>query len=346
MTMKKFWTLSLALLLILSLVGCASEAASMDYAPKEEINMEAAETPMTPGMDMSSTQFQGQLPQGRKWIITVNMSAETEDINATLEQITQQAIQLGGYLESQSINNGSRKNNLPLRNASLTVRIPADKVHIFTQHVGEYANVVTSSQETRDVTTDYVDTESRLKALEVEQQRLMELMEQATSMSNLLEIEKRLTQVCYELENVASQLRSYDNLVDYATVYLRIEEVTEFTPPPVEEESLGEQMGNGFMNSLKAIGNFLLGLLVFVVSYLPFLIILAGIVVLTVILVRRHRRNHPEAERRNDPCFNPEHTQSPLPQVPRQSASRGNSPYQPSHFCARAGHSQLHTHIC
>ena len=307
MTMKRISILCLALLLTLSLFGCGSEAVSRDYAT--EMYPEAMETPMQPGMDMSSNQVQTQLPQGRKWIITVNMSAETEDLNATLEQITRQVVELGGYLEAQSIHNGSSYASSRSRNASLTVRIPADQVHGFTQQVGQIANVVSSNQDTRDVTTEYVDTESRLKALEVEQERLMILMEQAETMSDLLEIEERLTQVCYELENVASQLRTYDNLVDYATVYLRIEEVTQFTP--VEEEGVGERMGNGFVNSLKSIGNFLLNLLVFLVANLPFLIILAGIVVLSIFLVRRYRRNHPAK-----PPVAPRPPMPPMPPVP------------------------------
>ena len=317
MTVKKFWTLSLALLLIFSLVGCASEATSRDYAANMEMATEAVEAPMEPGMDMTLNRADSQLPQGRKWIVTVNMSAETEDLNAALEQITQQVTQLGGYLEGQNIHNGSRKNNLPSRNANLTVRIPADQVHIFTQQVGQLTHVVSTNQETRDVTTAYVDTESRLKALEVEQQRLMELMTKAETMADLLEIEERLTQVCYELENVASQLRTYDNLVDFATVYLRIDEVIEYTPVAQKEESLGEQMGNGFVSSLKSIGKFFVNLLVFLVSNLPYLLLLAGAVILTLWLMRRYRKNHPAKKSAPPQSYMPPmHPMPPAPPAP------------------------------
>ena len=53
----------------------------------------------------------------------------------------------------------------------------------------------------------------------------------------------------YELENRASQLRLYDNQVDYATIYLSIDEVQEYTP--VEEPTVWERISGGFVSSIK-----------------------------------------------------------------------------------------------
>ena len=68
------------------------------------------------------------------------------------------------------------------------------------------------------------------KALETEQDRLLELMEQAETTEDLLAIESRLTDVRYQLESAASQLKLYDSLVSYSTVYLTVEEVQKLTP--------------------------------------------------------------------------------------------------------------------
>ena len=67
---------------------------------------------------------------------------------------------------------------------------------------------------TENVTLQYVSTESRVKALETEQTRLLELLENAETMEDLLTIEARLTDVRWELENYASQLRVLDNQVN------------------------------------------------------------------------------------------------------------------------------------
>ena len=58
------------------------------------------------------------------------------------------------------------------------------------------------------------------KELETEQQRLLELLETAESLDDILTIESRLTEVQYELDSKESQLRTYDNQIDYSTVYL------------------------------------------------------------------------------------------------------------------------------
>ena len=227
------------------------------------------------------------LPEGRKWIITVNMSAETEDLDALMEALNGKISGLGGYVEDQDSYNGSMYSSRRYRSASLTVRIPAERVDEFTEEMSGIANVVSTNLSREDITLSYVATESRVKALQTEEARLLELMEQAETMADLLEIESRLTDVRYELENRASQLRLYDNQVDYATIYLSIDEVQEYTP--VEEPTVWERISGGFVSSIKGVGNGLLDLLVWVLAKSPYLVILGGVTVGVVILIKKRK---------------------------------------------------------
>lgn len=239
------------------------------------------------------------LPEGRKWIITVNMSAETEDLDALMEALNGKISGLGGYVEDQDSYNGSMYSSRRYRSASLTVRIPAQRVDEFTEEMSGIANVVSTNLSREDITLSYVATESRVKALQTEEARLLELMEQAETMADLLEIESRLTDVRYELENRASQLRLYDNQVDYATIYLSIDEVQEYTP--VEEPTVWERISGGFVSSIKGVGNGLLDLLVWVLAKSPYLVILGGVTVGVVVLVkkRKARRAAKKAAKQN-----------------------------------------------
>lgn len=232
------------------------------------------------------------LPEGRKWIITVNMSAETEDLDALMEALNGKISGLGGYLEDQDSYNGSMYSSRRYRSASLTVRIPAQRVDEFTEEMSGIANVVSTNLSREDITLSYVATESRVKALQTEEARLLELMEQAETMADLLEIESRLTDVRYELENRASQLRLYDNQVDYATIYLSIDEVQEYTP--VEEPTVWERISGGFVSSVKGVGNGLLDLLVWVLAKSPYLVILGGVTVGVVVLVKKRKARKAE----------------------------------------------------
>ena len=227
------------------------------------------------------------LPEGRKWIITVNMSAETEDLDALMEALNGKISGLGGYVEDQDSYNGSMYSSRRYRSASLTVRIPAQRVDEFTEEMSGIANVVSTNLSREDITLSYVATESRVKALQTEEARLLELMEQAETMADLLEIESRLTDVRYELENRASQLRLYDNQVDYATIYLSIDEVQEYTP--IEEPTVWERISGGFVSSIKGVGNGLLDLLVWVLAKSPYLVILGGVTVGVVVLIKKRK---------------------------------------------------------
>ena len=135
-------------------------------------------------------------------------------------------------------------------------------------------------------------TESRLKALETEEARLLELLSQAETMSDLLEIEARLSEVRGELENYASQKRLYDNQIDYATVYLSIEEVQEYTP--VEEPTLWERISKGFRDNLEGVGDDLLDVLVWFIVSLPYLVVFAIVITIVVLVIKRVRRRRKE----------------------------------------------------
>lgn len=289
-------SLLLAVVLVVSLfTGCGGaanqkmEAAAYDMMAATPMEAPAAEEN---GLRAAGTAQSAALPESRKWIVTVHMSAETEDLDSLTADLDGKIKALNGYVEDQSIHNGSNYSSRRYRNASLTIRIPAEKVDQFTQEVTGIANVVSQSKNLEDVTLKYVATESRVQALETEQARLLELLSQADNMADLLEIEARLTDVRYELENHASQLRLYDNQIDYATIYLNIEEVQEYTP--VEEPTLWERIQGGFSDSMEGLGESIQDLLVFLVVAAPYLVVYGGSITLVILLTKKLRKGWKE----------------------------------------------------
>ncbi len=290
--MKKWIALLLSFTLLLCLLtGCGGSSAS--YAVKEEM---AAEAPaaMAAGaasdtLTSAAANGSSAVPENRKWIITVYLHAETDDLDAMTAALDEKITALKGYVEDQNIYNGSAYASRRYRSADLTVRVPADQVDNFTEQVAGIANVVSQEKNLEDITLQYVDTQSRVTALKTEQDRLLELLAQAETMADLLEIEARLTEVRYALETHSSQLRTYDNQVNYATIHLSISEVQEYTP--VEDPTLWERISKGFTGSIEDLWESLQDLLVFLIVASPFLLVYGVILLALFFLIRWILRN-------------------------------------------------------
>lgn len=302
--MKKLLAVILACLLLTGLVfGCAKSAdnaSSMEIGSAVADEMVKGEGAVQPdGEDVvlsDSATADSTVPNtAQKLVRKVWLEAEIETMDPLLEDIAKRIGDLEGYVEARNIYNGSQYGGKRYRSAELTVRIPADKLDQFVAQVSEKANIVSNKETTDDITLDYVDTESRANALRTEQTRLMELLAEAQNMSDLLQIEDRLTQVRGELEKMESQLRLYDNMVDYGTVYLTVNEVTEYTVTE-EPDTVWERISTGFVQSLKDLGEFFVELFIVVVVGLPYIVIL-GIAVTVVVFLWRLRRKKRKAKK-------------------------------------------------
>lgn len=231
-----------------------------------------------------------ELPAGRKLIRTVDMHVETDGFDDLLSRITDRIRELGGYVETSDISGrrASYQNEPAPRNAFLTARIPSAKLDLFITSVEEQGNVVNKSENTQDVTLQYSDLESRKKSLSIEQERIWALLEKADTLEAVIALEERLSEIRYQLESMESQLRLYDNQVDYSTVTIRIQEVTTFTP--TAPESLGQRIGTSFSKNMRSVSQFFTTLFVVLISGIPIWGPILMILLLILFLIRRRRR--------------------------------------------------------
>ena len=307
--MKRLFTTSIVLLLILGLLaGCgAKEEAAMQSpgaAPAE--TWAASDAAMEEVLyDESKTTAEDggtTMPENQKLIRTVYLDAETLDMDPLMAWIESRVGSLGGYFEQKSIRrSGSRDDGSYYKYADLMIRIPAENLDQFLSQVGEKANVTSTSESTENVTLQYVSTQSRVTALETEQQRLLELLENAETMEDLLTIEERLTDVRWELENYASQLRVLDNQVNYSTVYLNIWEVDE--PTVVVERTVWQKIGDGFTRNAGRMWDGLVNFFIWILTVIPYLLpiaLMVGVVVLVMKLGKKLKAKK-QAKKPEDP---------------------------------------------
>lgn len=292
---RLFLALALAVMPGLMTTACAgagkntaaqatTEAASAGaYASDDIYSAEAAaeEYVEEGGSGVSGVQVQDVQ---RKLIRDVNLEVETEAFEELLSTVGEKTQNLGGYIEESYTYNGSNYYGKGTRNANLTIRIPAEKLDEFLSAVAEVSNVISRNESVTDVTLQYVDMESHKKVLLTEQERLIELLEKAETIEDIISLESRLSEVRYQIESMEAQLRTMDNRVNYSTVYLYINEVTKLTP--VKEQTVWEKISTGFAGSLYNLGdgfvNFGIGFIIF----LPYLLVWAAIIAALVLLIK------------------------------------------------------------
>lgn len=278
--------LAIVLVVMLLLSGCSKSDNAM--AGNAAMDMESD------GLTAEGSAPQKQvLPANQKLIRKVWIDAETEAMDELLVKVETRIGELEGYVEERQVYNGSAYSGRRYRHADLTIRIPAEKLEDFTDDVAQISNITSTNETTDDVTLSYVATESQKIALETEQTRLLELLAKAETMADILKIEERLTQIRGQLESIISQLRVYDNQVNYSTIHLSISEVTEYTDT-TEPETLWDRIVEGSAASWKAFGRFMENLLVFIIVSIPFLLPIAAIIVLIVFLKKRKKKKGPK----------------------------------------------------
>ncbi|MBR4732319.1 MAG: DUF4349 domain-containing protein [Lachnospiraceae bacterium] len=237
----------------------------------------------------------------RKLIKNVSMNVETQEYDQLMANLDKRIKELGGYVQSMESYNGSTYNSYGKydadrygvrRNANMVVRIPQDKLDDFVQSISDLANVVNRREGVEDVTLQYVDVQSHKESLQVEQERLLALLERAETLEDIITLENRLSSVRYQIESMESTLRTYDDLVDYSTVTLRIDEVKEYTPvvEEVEEETNWQRMTRGFMESVESVWNGAINLGIAFVINLPYFVIWAIVILVIVLIVKKVKK--------------------------------------------------------
>ncbi len=285
---KRFLAAIMACALSVVLAACGGSSKSADYAMTEEAAPaeEYYEAEMNAyGADDGLIVEEGADTTGentaladRKLIKTVNLDVETKDYDGLLTNLETQIEELGGYIEYLDCYGSS------YRHASITARIPAEKLDGFVRQIGETANITGRSESVEDVTLQYVDLDSHVRMLEEEQDRLLELLATAETVEDMITIESRLGEVRYQLESMNSQLRTFDNQVDYSTVHINISEVIELTP--VVELTDGERIAQGFA---KSVADVLYGIKEFFINLIiniPYIIVWAVVIAIILVIVR------------------------------------------------------------
>ena len=264
----------------------SSSGENLNYYAHEQYDEDRLETPAQSAEPQSAE-------SGQKLIRKLRLTVETDDYQVFVDTLKTKLLALGGYIEDMEANTSGRTPS-----ATIVLRVPADQLSALTDSVSGIGNVTYKHESQQDVTLQYADTESHIAALRTEQDRLLQLLGQAENLSEILEIEDRMTYVRYQLESYERSLRALSNQVEYATATIEVTQVEVFTP--TEEPGYWENIGNGILGSLKGLWEFMTELFSDFIISLPYLLLFLGIpLIVLIVLIKRfkHKRREKKAAR-------------------------------------------------
>lgn len=244
--------------------------------------------------------------QDRMVITTVFLSMQTMEFDAGVEDIQAIVEEYGGFIQSSYVEGQRMFDTYGTRRADFTARIPSEKLQTFIANMDEKFNVINKQQSGEDITDSYYDSQARLNTLKVQEERLLAMLETAGELEYLLQVERELANVRYEIESLNSALTRMENYVALSTVNLSLEEVVKYTPVDPAPATFGERFLQTVSDSLRSFSLSMQNLLLGIVWLLPFLIVLAILLIIVFVIfrkVRKNRKNRAPKLRRgqNDP---------------------------------------------
>lgn len=197
--------------------------------------------------------------EAQKMIFSADIKIEVQKLDDVFDQIKGIASEFNGYLsDSNTVVYDNRKTGY------VTMKVPKDKFYQAIEKAKTFGKLKSENIQGEDVTEEYTDLESRLKNLQATEKRMLAILDKAENVSEILEVERELSNIREQIERLQGRKTYLDNRIDYSTITVSVEE-----PIPVTEFALFEAFSlsaSGFLDSIY-------GIIVISGALIPFLII-------------------------------------------------------------------------
>jgi len=224
--------------------------------------------------DKSKDALVNSLDGQGKIIRNGTLQMETISFDDTVKQILSKTTSIAGYVQSSNVSGSgiAAKQGAESRTGEFILRIPKTKFDSFISDIGNLGSITNQKISSEDVTAAYFDTQAHLKSLNIQEERLLELLKKTGKLEDIIVLEKELSDVRYQIESLSGSLKKWDNLIDYCTLNIQISEVHKIKESSV---SYGDKIANGFTSSLKSLIDFAKEFVVIVFVCLPYIVVLS-----------------------------------------------------------------------
>lgn len=213
---KKLLVLSLILVLFVSACAAKSESPmSADLATEErDWGYEAAV--YNEQLEASPVQFSVEAEeaggQERMVIQSATLRVSVADTVEAMNATTALAKNLGGYVVNSNRFSDTTYNNVTYTRTSITIRVPTAKLEEAMQKIREMSadgknGVLSESLSGEDVTSDFVDSSSRLRNLKAAEEQLVKLMENTDDLEATMSVFRELTNIRGQIEVMEGHIK-------------------------------------------------------------------------------------------------------------------------------------------
>lgn len=193
----------------------------------------------------------------KKIIKTASLNLEVKDYNTFYSSFREKVRSFGGYVAQEEQNQSDYK----IEN-TLVIKVPVDQ---FDNAVAQLTTNVTRINEkkisSQDVTSEFVDTKSRIEAKKQVRLRYMDLLKQAKNMEEILDVQSEINGIQEEIESATGRVEYLGHSSAYSTINLTYYQILNSSAKDIDSPSFGSKLSNAFKIGWSWITDFLIGLI-------------------------------------------------------------------------------------
>lgn len=292
--------------------ACASARSEMAYdqaaggAPVPVVVEKAV--PAEPAYEMPAAEFaeeesalapsMNQVNAAERIVIqNANLAIVVDDPSISMENISRLAKEMGGFVVSANLYQQYLESGIEVPRASITIRVPAERLDEALERIRAESDQDPQSESlnSQDVTSDYVDLQSRLRNLEATEAQLMEIMEDANRTEDVLAVYNELVRVREQIEVIKGQIKYLEEsaaLSAISTELIANEAAQPLTIGGWQPQGVARNAVQALINTLQFIVDAIIWIIIWV---LPVLLVLYLIVFLPFsFLWKRWRKRRAE----------------------------------------------------
>ena len=243
-------------------------------APMPDTDLFAAEESARTSVSNAVDQ---QAAQERLVIKNADLAIVVNDPEARMQQITALAVEMGGYVVSSNLfQSYYGPNSIEVPEATVAIRVPSERLDEALERIKEGAfDIQYENVSGQDVTSQYVDLQSQLKAKEAAEKKLLEILDEAQRAEDVLAIYLQVQSVQTEIEVLKGQIKYYEESAALSAISVRLIAEESSQPITVGPWTPGGAVKEAIEDLIRFAQNFVDFLIYFVLSILPALILMS-----------------------------------------------------------------------